>query len=516
MGTVWGKLFRNATPPANDSQAPAIAYAPAEEPSPKPASVKSLGALASGGPGVSGEPAPKSLKVARTFDSIGRRNESLRAHLDAIEFSFRNIEVIRSQFYDALTPIDQTLEEIERTKVAHLEAERKFEALAEAHERLRGEHTALTLERSTLAVRHEERSERVKDLEKALAAAEAAASQARAALAERRAKLERTERELEDNKRRLQTVSEQLPSVRADFAAREKRLQEVEQQRAGLQDQNVLLSQENRSLRTRVEEFVASGSKLNRQVSDLEGRRDDLARRVEELEAALAQETAAHGKLKAAHLDAAEQHRLIAANLQEDLAAMTTRSEVAERLLGEARETLREREAAIRSFEQRALENSLMAKSKDTALADLERDLTSARALHAETDGARAELDQRAAELARALEAREAALQRAEQKIAMVEAGIAEEAKAMAAERQLAGDKLAKLREELEAEQAARAFAEGALQAARQERGAQRRHDAEAASGAQPKDAQVPVDEGARDKIARLRGRQARPGRTGV
>src|SRR6185437_13856284 len=34
MGTVWGKLFRNATPPANDSQAPAIAYAPAEEPSP--------------------------------------------------------------------------------------------------------------------------------------------------------------------------------------------------------------------------------------------------------------------------------------------------------------------------------------------------------------------------------------------------------------------------------------------------------------------------------------------------
>ena len=317
MGTVWEKLFRNAAPPAND--APAIPYEPGDEPSPKPPSaIKSLGALASGGPGPRGEPTSKSLKVARTFNSIGRRNESLRTHLDAIEYSFRNIEAIRSQFYDALTPIDQTLEEIERTKVAHLEAERKFEALIDAHERLRGGHAALTNERNALAVRHEERSERVKDLEKALAAAEAAASQARAALAERRAKLERTERELEDNKRRLQTVSEQLPAIRADFAAKEKRLQEVEQQRAGLQDQTFLLSQENRSLKTRVEEFVANGSKLNRQLSDLEGRRDDLAQRVEEVEATLTQETAAHAKLKAAHLDAAEQHRLTASTLRED------------------------------------------------------------------------------------------------------------------------------------------------------------------------------------------------------
>ena len=507
MGSVWEKLFRNATPPANDSQTPGIPYEPEDEASPRPPSViKSLGALASGGPGPSGEPAPKSLKVARTFDAIGRRNESLRTHLDSIEFSFRNIEVIRSQFYDALPPIDQTLEEIERTKVAHLEAERKFEALTEAHERLRSDHAALTHERNTLAVRDEERSERVKDLEKALGTAEAAASQARAALAERRAKLERTERELEDNKRRLQTVSEQLPAVRTEFAAKEKRLQEVEQQRAGLQDQNVLMSQENRSLRMRIEDFVANGSRLNRQLSDLEGRRDDLVKRVEELEAALAQETAEHGKLKAAHLDAAESHRLIASNLLDEVGAMTSRSEAAERLLAEAREALREREASIRGFEQRALETSLALKSKDAALSDLEKDLTSARALHAEADNARAQLDQRAAELAKAFEAKEAALQRAEQKIVMAEGRIADENKAMAAEREVTADKLAKLKEQLEAEQAQRSFAEGALHAARQERGSRRRHDAEAAGAAHPNDAQAPAGEAARDKIARLRG----------
>jgi chromosome segregation ATPase len=506
MSTVWDKLFGNNPAPANDSRALAIRYERGEETaSAKPPSViASLGGLASGTQDRS-EATPKSLKVARTFDSIGRRNEALRTHLDAIEFSFRNIEVIRSQFYDALTPIDQTLVEIERTKVAHLEAERKFEALTEAHERLRGDHAALTLERNALAVTHEELSERAKDLEKATAAAEGAASETRAALADQTAKLQRSERELEDNRRRVHTVSEQLPALRAEFTDKEKRLQEVEQHRAALQDQNVLMGQENRSLRTRSEELVANSSKLSRQLSDLESRRDDLIRRVEELDATLAQETTAHAKLKAAHLDAAESHRLIASNLREELSAMNSRSEAAERLLAEARENLRQRDAEIRGFEQRSLESSLAAKSKDAALADLEKDLASTRALHTEVDSVRAALDQRSAELAKALEVKDAALQRAEQKIVMIEVRIAEQSKAMEAERETLEATLAKLREELEAERSARAFAEGALHAARQERGS-RRHDGEGTSASASKDPQPPVSETARDKIARLRG----------
>jgi hypothetical protein len=96
-------------------------------------------------------------------------------------------------------------------------------------------------------------------------------------------------------------------------------------------------------------------------------------------------------------------------------------------------------------------------------------------------------------------------LQRAEQKIVVVEGRIAEQSKAMDAERQAFEERLAKLKEQLEADQAARAFAEGALQAARQERGS-RRHDAEGAGAAPPKDPPAPANEVARDKIARLRG----------
>jgi septal ring factor EnvC (AmiA/AmiB activator) len=61
-------------------------------------------------------------KLSSNFDSIGQRNEALRAQLESIEFSFRDIEAIRTQFHDALTTVDRTLVEIERTKVANLEA----------------------------------------------------------------------------------------------------------------------------------------------------------------------------------------------------------------------------------------------------------------------------------------------------------------------------------------------------------------------------------------------------------
>jgi colicin import membrane protein len=240
-------------------------------------------------------------------------------------------------------------------------------------------------------------------------------------------------------------------------------------------------------------------------VSDLEGRRDDLTRRVEGLETALTQERAAHAKLKATHLDAAESHRLTASNLREELGAMASRSEAAEKLLAEARGSLREREAEIRGFEQRTVEGALAVKSKDAALADVEKDLASARASHAEVDAIRATLNQRSAELAKASEAKSAALQRAEQKIVAIESRVAEQSKAMETEREELEARLAKLKEQLEAEQAARSFAEGALQAARQECGSRRRN-AEGAASVAPKEPPTPVNASARDKITRLRG----------
>ena len=74
------------------------------------------------------------------------------------------------------------------------------------------------------------------------------------------------------------------------------------------------------------------------------------------------------------------------------------------------------------------------------------------------------------------LKDREAALQRAEQKIATLEAGVKEQKRATIGELALFEEKIARLTEQLEAKSAARLFAEGALQTAREERGVRRGH----------------------------------------
>ncbi len=506
MSTVWEKLFGNAPPPANDAaEQPPSPEEPAEaaevaEGAEATDAQKAAAPLMGAAPRRV-ETAPKSQVVARTFDSIGRRNEALRAHLDAVEMSFRNIEGIREQFHDSLIPIDHTLAEIERTKIAQVETERKLEALTGLHDRMKSDHSAIMLERNALLVKQDELTARVTDLERSIGGAETASSEARAALAERTAKLERLERELDDNRRRLQTVTEQLPALRAEFTAKEKRLQEVEQQRATLADQADLLTQENRTLRSRIEEFVANTTKLNRNLTELEGRRDELNRRVDELEQALAHETAAHAKSKAAHLDSTEAQRLAQTSLREELATLNARHTAAERLLSEARSSLREREASIRTYEQRALENTLAMKSKDAALSDLEKDLTALRAAHAEVDAARTVATDRSTLLAKTLEDREITLQRADQRIESLEAKIAEQNRMIQSERDLFEERLAKLKDQYEAESAARAFAEGALHSARQERSGRRQDDGASASN----NGGSAQEETSREKVARLR-----------
>jgi chromosome segregation ATPase len=425
------------------------------------------------------ESALKYEKVSCNFDSIGQRNETLRARLETIEFSFQGIEAIRTQFHDALTSIDQTLVEIERTKVANLEAERRLENLSAANNRLQRDREGLTVERDALTVARDELLARVSDLEQMVTAGEAASTAALAVLAERSANLEQTERDLDDNRRALHALSDQLPAIRTEFVTKESHLREVEQQRAALNDHCGLLTQENDALRTRTEELVVDASKLSRQLSELRDERDELKRLLGKLETSYDHETVAHAKLKSVHFDAMEALRLSEGGLREKLSATTTRLEAAEQLLVEARTGMHEQDATIRESEQRVLEKLLEAKSLEARVADLEKDLASARAGHVEAEVARTLGAEQTTTLTKSLQEKEVALQRAEQKVATVEAKFDEYKKATLGDRASLEETIAKLTEQLDAESAARLFAEGALRSARQERSARRQegHD---------------------------------------
>jgi chromosome segregation ATPase len=404
-----------------------------------------------------------------------------------MELSFQNIEGIRTQFHDALSSIDQTLIEIERTKVAHLEAERKLEGVTAAHERLEKDRAGVTVERDQLAVAHKEVSARVADLERSITLAEAASFEASAALAERNAKLDETKRDLEEHRRGLHAANQQLPAIRAEFAAKDNRLKDIERERAALSDRCNILTEENAALRTRSEEFVVITSKLSRELSESRDERDELRRLLEEVETSLRQETAAHAKLKVTHFEAVEAQRLSEANLQEKLAVTSTRLEAGQRLLAEARSELEGQDVSIRESEQRVLDKSIEAKSLEIKVDELEKDLASARAVHREAEAARAAAAERSETLAKSIKDQEVALQSAEQKIAMLEARIEEQMRSTLGERAVLDERVAKLTKQFEAETAARLFAEGALQIARQARSTRLpRGDAHSSAGQEP------------------------------
>ena len=493
MRPVWEKLFSSG-PESAPSQHPVVTIGP-------------QGARASAASGAvtrtsNEHPTLKSEKVARTFSSIGRRNETLRAQLESMELSFRDIESIRTQFHDALSSIDQTLIEIERTKVAHLEAERKVEGLTAAYERLEIDRAGVMVERDQLAVAQKELSARAADLERSIAQAEAASFEASAALAEKGAKLDETKRDLEEHRRGLHAANEQLLAIRAEFAGKDNRLKDVERERAALSDHCNLLTEENTALRTRLEEFVVITSKLSRELSELRDERDELKRLLVELETSLGQETAAHAKLKATHFEAVETQRLSEANLQEKLAVTLTRLEAGQRLLSEARAELEEQDAAIRESEQRVLDKSIEAKSLEINVDELEKDLASARAVRIQAEAAHAAAAERSETLVKSVKDQEVALQSAEQKIAMLEARIEEQMRSTLGERAVLDERLAKLTKQFEAEAAARSFAEGALQTARQARSARLHGDDDGSSGGQEPSAKI---EPAPGKIAWLR-----------
>jgi crescentin len=445
---------------------------------------------------------PHSVVLARTFDSIGRRNESLRAQLDAIEFAFNNIEVIKTHFHDVLQPINDVLGDIEqRATTNQRDTESKHEALTGAHNQLKGDHSLLVVERDGLSNRHEDLQAKSKLLETSLNTAEASLTEARASISERNLKIDRLERELEDAKRRLVTVQDQLPAIRAEFAIKEKRLQEVEQARANLHDQHNILTQENQSLRTRAEELVASSSKLNREVGELEGDLADARRRIGELESSFKQETAAHSKLRSTHVEASETHRATLASLQSEFNSVTARSEAAERILADARDELRGRNAIIRVLEQQAVEGSLAVQARDRSLADMEKDLSAARQQISELDVARSALVERTTDLTKVAQTRESALERATSRIESLEAKIADLTRSAAIAKEHWEQTVVKLTDRLDAEVAARTFAEGALQTARQERGNWQRDARPAPDQQAPTANEVP-----NDKVTRLRG----------
>jgi chromosome segregation ATPase len=165
------------------------------------------------------------------------------------------------------------------------------------------------------------------------------------------------ERRLAQETAAKQTLSEQ-------FEAADARIAELENELAAAHDELSLRDNENESLRTSLDLAMAENAALTERLAKSDGAQRSAGSQLEYLQTAL---TAAEAECSR-HFSEARDSWMEASTLTDVLARMTSRAEVAERLLADARECL-----AARIAENTATERSLA--DATAARRDSERDL---------------------------------------------------------------------------------------------------------------------------------------------
>jgi hypothetical protein len=158
-----------------------------------------------------------------------------------------------------------------------------------------------------------------------------------------RARATGLERRLAQETAAKQTLSEQ-------FEAADARIAELENELAVAHDDLALRDNENESLRTSLDLAMAENAALTERLAKSDGAQHSTSSQLEYLQTAL---TAAEAECSR-HFSEARDFRIEASTLNDVLARMTSRAEVAERLLADARECL-----AARIAENTATERSL-------------------------------------------------------------------------------------------------------------------------------------------------------------
>ena len=412
---------------------------------------------------------PSPTETNRIFDAIGHRNEDLRNRFREICAVFDNFERARSVFEAALDPVEMVLRESQEVKSALHEADTRNAALMLQNEKMQREMAGLVREREMAVGQRDHLAGQLAETQDSLSTAERLLGETRAVAGEKTARLAKLEEDLEEKTRSLSRSADELRIMRETSDEREGILLDLQSLRASLTDQLASSRDENAALRARVEEVVGVQSTLKARVAEYEMVIETLQKRSAELEGALAVETAAHARLKAASKEEAEKLRAQIDSLETELSLVKARSGSAERALNETRQQLREKMSDIQSLDTRLLDSKVAEQASSQRLEELSRDLTDMKAKLSEMEASRSALAERAMVLATSSKAKAATVRNQEQKIASLEARVNELTALTNALKVENVSKVAALEEKLLSVNVARSLAEGALQSARAE-----------------------------------------------
>ena len=406
----------------------------------------------------------------RTLESIGMRNEALRAQFQQVGDGLACAERTREQFQALLQPLSDMLLEFETCKARLQELKTKHTLVEDAHAALNARYASIQAEREAVAVAAAGCQRDNRELRQRLQRVETALAAAQNEMREGATAREKTERALETESRRAANQANELGRLRGELAARDQSLAKLELALKEATDQGALAAQDNVSLR---ETGKAQAERLEaalRRIAEDEATAERDKQRIAALEQALVDEQGAHANLRAKHLDHVERTRSEISALANSVHAVRGRVEVTSKLLEQTRAQFRNKVEELRAAERRALESDIQINALEKSERALKEDLGAANERMDGVDRMRATLVDQVNTLNEALRMREVALQAATRNGETLAARLEDGAAATRRVKEESERRVAAMQEEIVRLRSERQLADGALEASRVER----------------------------------------------
>ncbi len=420
-------------------------------------------------PAVATAVAPR-REVERTLETIGMRNEALRAQFQQICDGLASAEWAREQFHALLPPLSDLLVEFETCKARLQELKTKHALIEDAHAGLTTRPAAPPAERETAAAAAAAAQRDNRELRQRLQRVETALGAAQSEMRERAAAREKTERALETESRRAATQADEIGRLRGELAARDQSLAKVELALKEASDQGALAAQDNVSLRETGKAHAERLETALRRIAEDEATGERDKQRIAALEQALADEQGAHANLRGKHLDHVERTRAEISALANSVPAVRGRVEVTNKLLEQTRAQFRDKVEEWRAAERRALECDIQIDALEKSERALKEDLAAANDHMTGVDRMRATLVDQVNTLNEAVRVKDVALLAATRNGEVLAARLEDGAAATRRVKEEAERRVASMQEEILRLRSERQLADGALEASRVER----------------------------------------------
>ena len=418
------------------------------------------------------------------LDEMGQRGELLRVRVSRLAERLEDVRSLPADFAAILDPLAAISEELPKAQVRNAELEGLL-----AHERdvsgdLRRQVTDLTARANAYATELSGARTDLQRFDIALRERDAEVQELRGNLLDKTQVADELGRQLAAESERARALHAESRAARSEVQVLDQSVTRLGRDLAETRERLALSDQEGRRLQLLSEEQAA-------RISDLTARSEALAEesgtareRLHAAEARLAVELVAREKVEAQAQSELGGARGEIANLTMRMEAASSRATALDRLLGQVRAQLREREESVRVAERAAKEAETERLSHERRVEGLQAEVARAGERWTEAQQARAEMAGRCDMLTKALAAKDAALEQALGRGAVLSEQTDQLSRRVGVERAELEATIRRLTEELHNERSERALARGALDIARDSRAAlQKQYEALKRSG---------------------------------